>query len=213
MRHINKVLLATASLRLESSSASKPRAISFISGVGEEQVDFEPAVSLEGKVEFYMHTILTAQRDTLQKNLERSQKRYPLRPRAEWLLESNPAGYSLDPAQIAILVLSIQSVMVIEGAMDNNTLVLYSDRQKQDLIDLVRLTQTNLKGSERQRVMCLITMDAHTRDILGKLIKEVSVDKNDFQWQSQLKHRFIEKEEAGLVVALTEIHVCDARAD
>ena len=53
--------------------------------------------------------------------------------------------------------------MVIEGAMDNNTLVLYSDRQKQDLIDLVRLTQTNLKGSERQRVMCLITMDAHTR--------------------------------------------------
>ena len=95
MRHINKVLLATASLRLESSSASKPRAISFISGVGEEQVDFEPAVSLEGKVEFYMHTILTAQRDTLQKNLERSQKRYPLRPRAEWLLESNPAGYFL----------------------------------------------------------------------------------------------------------------------
>ena len=89
--------------------------------MGEEQVDFEPAVSLEGKVEFYMHTILTAQRDTLQKNLERSQKRYPLRPRAEWLLESNPAGYSLDPAQIAILVASIQSVMVIEGAMDNNT--------------------------------------------------------------------------------------------
>ena len=77
----------------------------------------------------------------------------------------------------------------------------------------IKITQTNLKGSERQRVMCLITMDAHTRDILGKLIKEVSVDKNDFQWQSQLKHRFIEKEEAGLVVALTEIHVCDARAD
>jgi dynein heavy chain len=180
--------------------------------LGEEQVDFEPAVSLEGKVEFYMHTILTAQRGTLQKNLERSQKRYPLRPRTEWLLESNPAGHSLDPAQISILVASIQSVIAIEGAMDNNALALFSDQQKQNLVDLVRLTQTNLKGSERQRVMCLITMDAHTRDILDKLIKEAAVDKNDFQWQSQLKHRFFEKEEAGLVLTLTEIHVCDARA-
>ena len=102
--------------------------------MGEEQVDFEPAVSLEGKVEFYMHTILTAQRETLQKNLERSQKRYPLRPRTEWLLESNPAGHSLDPAQIAILVASIQSVIAIEGAMDNNALALFSDQQKQNLM-------------------------------------------------------------------------------
>ena len=59
--------------------------------------------------------------------------------------------------------------------------------------------------------MCMITMDAHTRDVLNTLLRGNTASKNDFQWQSQLKHRFVEEEEAGLVVAQTEVHVCDAR--
>mmetsp|Transcript_30055 Transcript_30055/g.92959 ORF Transcript_30055/g.92959 Transcript_30055/m.92959 type:complete len:230 (+) Transcript_30055:3552-4241(+) len=218
MRHIDKVLLSTAYLELEDVVDGRPRAISFVSGVGEEHVDFEPAVSLEGKVEVYMQTVLSAQRETLQKNLERSRKRYALRPRTEWLLDASPTGRSSDPAQIALLVAMIQSVVIIEDAMDSieqgggNALSMCSERQRQELIDLVRLTQTNLNGGERQRVMCLITMDAHTRDVLDKLIRDNVVHKNDFQWQSQLKHRFVEKEEAGLIVAQTEVHICDASA-
>lgn len=217
MRHIDKVLLATARLQLENVPDSRPRATIFVSGIGEEQVDFEPAVPLEGKVEVYLQTILTAQVETLQKNLERSRKRYPLRPRTEWFLDANADGQSSDPAQIALLVAGIQSVLGVEDAMDSieqgeaNALQVYADRQRQDLVDLVRLTQTNLKGGERQRVMCLITMDAHTRDVLDKLLREKALRKSEFQWQSQLKQRFVEKEEAGLVVALTEVHVCDAR--
>ena len=167
MRHIDKVLLATARLQLENVPDSRPRATIFVSGIGEEQVDFEPAVPLEGKVEVYLQTILTAQVETLQKNLERSRKRYPLRPRTEWFLDANADGQSSDPAQIALLVAGIQSVLGVEDAMDSieqgeaNALQVYADRQRQDLVDLVRLTQTNLKGGERQRVMCLITMDAY----------------------------------------------------
>ena len=217
MRHIDKVLLATARLHLETVPDSRPRATVFVSGIGEEQVDFEPAVPLEGKVEVYLQTILTAQVETLQKNLERSRKRYPLRPRTEWFLDANANDQPSDPAQIALLVSGIQSVLGIEDAMDSieqgeaSALQVYTDRQRQDLVDLVRLTQTNLKKGERQRVMCLITMDAHTRDVLDKLLREKALRKIDFQWQSQLKQRFVEKEEAGLVVALTEVHVCDAR--
>ena len=218
MRHIDKVLLATARLQLESVANDRPRAISFISGVGEEQVDFEPAAAMEGKVEMYLQVILNAQRETLQKNLERSRKRYPLQPRIEWLLDISPSGHSSDPAQIALLVAGIQSVLGIEEAMDSiehgetNALQSYAAQQQQGLVDLVQWTQTNLKVGERQRVMCLITMDAHTRDVLDKLHREEAFHKNAFQWQSQLKQRFVEREDAGLVVARTEVHVCDARA-
>ena len=183
----------------------------------EPQAQAEPAVPLEGKVEVYLQTILTAQVETLQKNLERSRKRYPLRPRTEWFLDANANDQPSDPAQIALLVAGIQSGLGIEDAMDSieqgeaSALQVYTDRQRQDLVDLVRLTQTNLKKGERQRVMCLITMDAHTRDVLDKLLREKALRKIDFQWQSQLKQRFVEKEEAGLVVALTEVHVCDSR--
>ena len=35
--------------------------------------------------------------------------------------------------------------------------------------------------------MCLITMDAHSRDIIEKLINEGVTEVDEFQWQSQLK--------------------------
>ena len=91
-----------------------------------------------------------------------------------------------------------------------NTLQVYADQQQQDLIDLVNLTQTKLDNSERQRVMCLVTIDAHTRDVIAKLLREKAYHKADFQWQSQLKQRFVEKEETSLVAVRTEVHVCDA---
>ena len=43
----------------------------------------------------------------------------------------------------------------------------YTDKQNRDLSDLVNLTVTRLTKNERQRVMCMITMDAHGRDIVA----------------------------------------------
>lgn len=78
------------------------------------------------------------------------------------------------------------------------------------LSDLIRKTQTDLSREDRQRVMCMITIDAHARDIVDKLIREgvkcvlrahfdaprhgltgcMRRDMKAFQWNSQLKQRF-----------------------
>lgn len=53
MRHIDKLMLSTSTLVLESvpgNVSDRPRAVRFESGVGDEIIDFEPAVFLEGKV-------------------------------------------------------------------------------------------------------------------------------------------------------------------
>lgn len=53
MRHIDKLMLSTSTLALEnvpSSVSDRPRAVRFEAGVGDEIIDFEPAVFLEGKV-------------------------------------------------------------------------------------------------------------------------------------------------------------------
>lgn len=53
MRHIDKLMLSTSTLVLESVSGNvsdRPRAVRFEAGVGDEIIDFEPAVFLEGKV-------------------------------------------------------------------------------------------------------------------------------------------------------------------
>ncbi len=57
----------------------------------------------------------------------------------------------------------------------------------EDLTGLIRMVQGKLERSVRTKVMCLITMDTHSRDIIQKLEAENVVKADEFQWQSQLK--------------------------
>ena len=45
------------------------------------------------------------------------------------------------------------------------------------LNQLIELTRSELKRDDRQRIMSLITMDAHARDIVLMLIRENVTDK------------------------------------
>ena len=71
----------------------------------------------------------------------------------------------------------------------------YNEQQIEQLTDLIKVTSGfsefgKLSKGDRTRVMVCITMDAHGRDIVQKLVRE-KVDKvSAFQWQSQLKHKY-----------------------
>jgi len=199
MKHIDKLLLATKSLTLLEGGVLEgdaPRVVQFVASVGDETVEFEPSVMLEGKVEQYLTRILQTQRLTLGNHLKRSTKRYPSQQRVAWLLNKYQ-GKPTDPAQISLLVNGVMMVREIEASMDgiargeHAAMLSYQEMQLKKLNDLIRLTQTELTRSDRQRIMCMITMDAHTRDVLERLIRENALSKNDFQWKSQLKQRYL----------------------
>lgn len=62
MRHIDKLMLSTSTLALESVPSNvndRPRAVRFEAGVGDEIIDFEPAVFLEGKVKIACPVVAT----------------------------------------------------------------------------------------------------------------------------------------------------------
>jgi hypothetical protein len=59
------------------------------------------------------------------------------------------------------------------------------------LIDLVR---TKLTKAERMKIMCLITLDAHSRDISFNLGDAKVTERTQFEWQSQLRFEWREKE-------------------
>lgn len=44
--------------------------------------------------------------------------------------------------------------------------------QIQSLTDLIKMVQGDLDRPVRQKIMCMITMDAHSRDIIDKLVVE-----------------------------------------
>ncbi|CAM9165488.1 unnamed protein product, partial [Laminaria digitata] len=200
MPHIDKIMLSTKTLALETvpgGVSDRPRAVHFEAGVGDEIIDFEPAVFLEGKVEIYLQDVLDSQRKTLGNTLKRSIGRYPNQARVEWLMDADPPGSAKksDPAQVALLVAGINYVLEVEATLervdsgDMSALNGYHDLQVNQLNQLIELTRSDLKRDDRQRIMSLITMDAHARDIVLMLIREGVTDKADFQWASQLKQR------------------------
>lgn len=69
VKHIDKLMLSTKSLVLEDvpgNISDRPRAIRFIAKIGDEIIDFEPAVFLEGKVrtrsnrDYFLHRPYTS---------------------------------------------------------------------------------------------------------------------------------------------------------
>jgi hypothetical protein len=116
-----QVYLSTKTLTLDPvnrTSEDRPLATGWVSGVGTENVNFEPPVPLDGKVEIYHQTLLTAFKQTLFNFLTRSVVRYASMNRNEWLQhkinDTDPNANSSDPAQIILLTLAIFYVQEVE---------------------------------------------------------------------------------------------------
>jgi dynein heavy chain len=200
LTHVPKVYLSTKTLIFsedERSESDRPIATEFIAGVGSEVCAFEPPVPLEGKVEIYMQTILDAQKKSIFQTVKRSIFRYGKMPRKEWVLsKDNKNERPLDPAQTTLLVLAINYVEEVETVFlemedgKHDAMVKYSQKQIKQLSDLIQLTQTRLSKGDRTRIMVCITMDAHSRDIVEKMMRSKVNSSDFFMWQSQLKHKF-----------------------
>lgn len=61
------------------------------------------------------------------------------------------------------------------------------EHQKNELQGLIMMVQGDLDKPLRTKIMCLITMDAHSRDILIRLVDLNVTRQDDFNWQTQLK--------------------------
>jgi dynein heavy chain len=207
LKHTSKIYLCTKTLEVDKSKRSaedRPIAVEFIAGVGVENVEFEPHVPLDGKVEIYHQTILSAMKESIFKNLLRSITRYTSMERGDWLMHKRPDSESRrpgvdcsDPSQIILLSVAIFYVQEVEEVFDTfakggnaNAMKEYKEKQVGQLETLIKLTQAKLNKGDRTRVMVCITMDAHSRDIVIGMVRDGVHEPSHFMWQSQLKHKF-----------------------
>ena len=200
--HTPKIYLMGKTLVLQNeeeglTDEGRPYACSLIAGVGKEILDFEPPVPLNGKVEIYMQTILDALKYALFCNLKRTLDRYQKMVRHEWVnFIDEKTGRPADAAAVILLGLAINYVTEVEDAFqcmeegEPQAMEQYSEKLVEQLAQLIRQTQMKLSKGERQRVMVCITMDAHSRDIVKKMVLQHCEVATCFQWQSQLKHKF-----------------------
>jgi len=95
-------------------------------------------------------------------------------------------------AQVTLLLSNLYWVVDIETAFgnlkkDKNSMNDCSKMLQKQLEDLIKLTQGKLEKPVRTKIMCMITLDSHCRDIAIQLHEEKVMSTEGFQWQAQLK--------------------------
>jgi len=183
MKHMPKIFQAIDTLKLQDDG-DRPQAVGMDTCVGKEYVEFSKPLKLIGKVENYLADVIDTMRASLNQIASKSVVAFQTQDRQTWLKQ--------DPTQITLLINLISWVQNVEGAFsqlktDKNSLQKAYDKQVEILTSLIKMVQGDLDKPLRQKIMCMITMDTHSRDIIEKLIKENVQNHDEFQWQSQLK--------------------------
>ena len=79
----------------------------------------------------------------------------------------------------------------------------YSDVCVTRLEGLIRLVQGELSKGDRVKVITVITIDVHSRDVVSDLIRKKVESSLDFKWQSQLRYYFVPTDNT------VNIRICD----
>ena len=189
MTHMNKCFQAIEKLTLDTNNppaGKRPKAKEIISCVGKETIPFKSDMELAGKVEEYMNLIIDKMRSELKMHCFDSMQAYGNpKPRHEWCFDWS--------SQLGLVVNQIYWCSEVEAAFDKisegdaGAMKKYSEQQMQQITDLIASTRRNLEKPQRQKVMNMITIDAHSRDMVIGLIEQGETSKKCFKWMSQLR--------------------------
>lgn len=205
MKHIGKLFQAIKTLIFEKDEDGNPTnvATGIIGNKKEEILMFKKPITLEGKVEDWLNALKDHIKETLRLYLAEAIVSYEEQPRHEWLIDVN-AQLVLVAAQ---LYWTSEVLQAFEALEENNENAMkdYYDKQVDQLNHLIKAVQGDLNKKLRTKIMNLITIDVHARDIVDKLINENVTNNQAFLWQSQLRQRWDETEKDCF------INICDAQ--
>ncbi|XP_021360073.1 dynein heavy chain 2, axonemal-like isoform X4 [Mizuhopecten yessoensis] len=153
-----------------------------------EFVEYEKHVYLEGLVEAWLCDVEKTMRWTLKDELKKcrvSLKKH-MTKRDKWIKEH--------PGQLCITASQMQWTTDVERALkltrdrgDKKALKTMKRKQVAMLNKFSEAIRGNLSKMQRMKVVALVTIEVHARDIIEKLIKTNTSDENAFEWLSQLR--------------------------
>ena len=180
--YMNKIVQAADKLEMEEQGENeRPKILSMTSSVGIETVTFiKGGITLLGKVENYLQDVIEIIRETIKSKSRKFMANFKTMDRQEWI-EKNFA-------QISLLINSIYWVNQTEEKLSliqsgqANSMKEFLKIQVTNLTDLIKMVQGKLSKALRKKIMCLITIDTHNRDVVEKLINEGVRKPEEFHW-------------------------------
>ena len=174
-----------------------------------EAVQFGLMFSMKGAVEHWLNKLTVCMQNTLRTVTEGSLKEASNwdidNPREEWVFHY--------PSQIALLACQVIWTEETEAAIEEyengqeDAVKKYLSLCVKRLESLIKLVQGDLKKGDRTKIIVLITIDVHSRDVVEGLITKRVDNVLDFAWQSQLKFYWLQEKGEREVL----VKICDFR--
>ncbi|KAK2575931.1 hypothetical protein KPH14_007294 [Odynerus spinipes] len=204
-RHLTKLFDSMARLKFDNTNEEeKSKRVSGMFAKDGEYVEFcNCEMICEGPVEAWLNRLQSSMRVSIRHYFSEAVIAYEEKPREQWLFDY-PAQVSLCGTQIWWTTEVNLAFARLEEGYDN-AIKDYLKKQISQLSTLITLLIGELTKQERQKVMTICTIDVHSRDVVTKLVQSKVETAQAFQWQSQLRHRWDEKEKDCFA------NICDAQ--
>ncbi|WIA13579.1 hypothetical protein OEZ85_007146 [Tetradesmus obliquus] len=164
-----------------------------VSGEGERVSFGKNPLKARNSVEQWLGTVESGMVASLRRLAKQGMASYPEEPRSDWVLRQ--------PVQLVLAVSQVYWCAAVEeqlrSAAPHDGLTAFYQLNVRQLAELTRLVRGDLSNLGRRLLAALITIDVHSRDIVGSLLAKATSSVNDFEWQMQLRYYF---EEEDLVV-------------
>uniref|UniRef100_G1NZY7 Dynein axonemal heavy chain 2 n=1 Tax=Myotis lucifugus TaxID=59463 RepID=G1NZY7_MYOLU len=187
--HLKKCFDNIKLLRMQKvgGPSSKWEAVGMFSGDG-EYIDFLHSVILDGPVESWLGDVERTMRVTLRdllRNCRLALKKF-LNKRDKWVKDW--AGQMVIAAsQIQWTADVAKCLQTAKERGDKKILKVMKKKQVSILNKYSEAIRGNLTKIMRLKIVALVTIEVHARDVLEKLYKSGLMDVNAFEWLSQLR--------------------------
>ncbi|XP_063305793.1 dynein axonemal heavy chain 2 [Pelobates fuscus] len=186
--HLKKCFDNIKSLKIQKAGITiKSEAAGMFSAEG-EYVDFTHPVLLEGPVEAWLCDIERTMRFTLKdllRNCRLALKKMTSK-RDKWVKEW--AGQMLiTTSQIQWTTDVTRSLMTAKERADKKILKIMKKKQISMLNKYSEAIRGNLTKNLRLKLVALVTVEVHARDVIDKMLKSGCMDVASFEWLSQLR--------------------------
>ncbi|XP_059610636.1 dynein beta chain, ciliary isoform X2 [Phlebotomus argentipes] len=193
VKHLTKLFDSIAKLNFikDPNGGSHRKALGMVAK-DSEYVEFNEEADCAGAVEVWLNRIQECMRKSLCHYIADAVVAYEEKQREHWLFDY-PAQVSLCGTQIWWTT----EVNIAFGRLEegyDNAIKDYHKKQVSQLSVLISLLLGELSKGDRQKIMTICTIDVHSRDVVSKLIQSKVESASAFQWQSQLRHRWDDKE-------------------
>lgn len=166
-----------------------------------EYVSWPATFTCEGAVETWLFNLTNHTHDALTVRTTECVGAFDEKPREQFIFDWC--------AQLVSVICRIVYTEDVNWTFDQleegneNAMRDYNKKQIDVLDKYAGLILTDLGGNDRKKIIMLMTLDVHARDITQKLIDEKLETKDVFAWMSQLKFRTDEK------TNIVAIDICD----